>query len=213
MMNGLRRRGDSLRAVLTAPVPLPQPDRAAFRRAARHRAGASPVCGRPPQHPEGGRRPTLEAASTAVQYDVTADPQIVLTLQGPTTLRSSPTSRARTEDRAGARTSRARPRRGPLRTLRRTGRDTGHRDATSAWRSTSRRGTSSPPTSPTSSGRATSITPRPVRASSSTPYPYEGLRLADGRGASGRPQPVRGPHPGPPKGDPRRGTATPSSCI
>ena len=75
--------GDSLRTVLTAPVPylnqtephfdvLRVTERGFTGLVADHRNILKVVVD-----------PTLEAASTAVQYNVTADPQIVLTLQGP----------------------------------------------------------------------------------------------------------------------------------
>ena len=75
--------GDSLRAIFTAPVPylnqteplfdvLRVTERGFTGMVADHRNILKVIVD-----------PSLQAASTAVQYDVTADPQIVLTLQGP----------------------------------------------------------------------------------------------------------------------------------
>ena len=75
--------GNSLRAIFTAPVPylnqteplfdvLRVTERGFTGMVADHRNILKVIVD-----------PSLQAASTAVQYDVTADPQIVLTLQGP----------------------------------------------------------------------------------------------------------------------------------
>ena len=75
--------GDSLRAIFTAPVPylnqvepifdvLRVTERGFTGMIADHRNILKVIVD-----------PSLEQTSTAVQYDVTADPQIVLTLQGP----------------------------------------------------------------------------------------------------------------------------------
>lgn len=76
--------GDSLRSVLTAPIPYLQQTEPIFDVLRVTERGYTNLVTRHRNILRTLIEPSLDSASVAVQYDLTATPQIVLTLQGPT---------------------------------------------------------------------------------------------------------------------------------
>lgn len=163
--------GDSLRAIFTAPVPylnqiepifdvLRVTERGFTGMVADHRNILKILVD-----------PELKETTTAVQYDVTSDPQIVMTLQGPQRRSAGEIPLGKPgEPRLCARKGRTRPRREGQRDLWQPRHRVGHSQNVRRGDEGSEGLHAGLHRNPTSSGRATNTRP-PVRDSSSTPTP------------------------------------------
>ena len=192
-MDGRTGRHAAQRA--DGPRPLPQPDRTALRRAARHRAGLLGNGGRPPQHPQGGDRPEtrLDHGGRPVRRDVTATdcPHT----PGP---RQPPPDRLRLgPPRAAARSARegrARPRHRERPALQRDGHPEGHPQE--LRRRDDRAEGLHPGRRPARLPLGTLRVPRSQPGLLHLLLPLRRQGGAHPRGAHRRPQPVRRPHSG-----------------
>ena len=177
--------GDTLRSILTAPVPYLNQTEPLFDVLRVTERGFSGMVADHRNILKIVEDPSLAATNIAVQYDVTAEPQIVLTLQGPD-------DKALTDYLSEHRES-------LVQVLEKAERDRAVKfaEAFSEQRvakaikstfgvdMTDRKAMCWPPTRRISSGRATN-TPRPVRASSSIPTPT-GARSRSRRAPCSRP--------------------------
>ena len=156
--------GDTLRSILTAPVPYLNQTEPLFDVLRVTERGFSGMVADHRNILKIVEDPSLAATNIAVQYDVTAEPQIVLTLQGPD-------DKALTDYLSEHRES-------LVQVLEKAERDRAVKFAEAfseqrvakAIKSTFGVDMTVPRTNPISCGRATN-TPRPVRVSSSTPTP------------------------------------------